>query len=107
MSEAEYRILTSLGGGKWYDLNHMMRVGRTFAPKLTKEEFIAIIKKHVAYGLVKSRKEGTQLISYKNELALTKKGSDALEYWKEVRYAHTDKKKLLSAEGRAQITLAK
>lgn len=107
MNETEYRVLTSLGGGAWYDLNHMMRVARVYTPKLTKDEFFTIVKKQVAYGYIKSRYDGVPLISYKNELGLTQRGSDCLEYWKEVRYARTDKKILLSEEGRAQITLAK
>lgn len=107
MNETEYRVLTSLGGGSWYDLNHMMRVARTFNKKLSKEEFAKILKKQVAYGYIRARKDGVALISYKNELGLTKKGSDALEYWKKVRYEKTNKKHLLGEEGQAMITLPK
>ncbi len=104
MCEAEYRVLTSFGGGSWYDLNHAMRVAKHFKKDLTKEEFIKILKKHVAYGYIKARKPGVYLVSYKNELGITHKGSDALEYWKRVRYERTARKRLLSREGQADIS---
>lgn len=104
MNEAEYRVLTSFGGGSWYDLNHSMRVAKHFKKDLTKEEFIRILKKQVAYGYVRAKKDGVALVSYKNELGITKKGSDALEYWKRVRYERTSRKRLLSREGQDGIT---
>lgn len=107
MNESEYRVLTSVGGGSWYDLNHMMRTARVFNKKLTEDEFKHIVHKHVAYGYIRARKDGSPLISYKNEFGITKKGSDCLEYWKRVRYDHTKNKHLLSAEGQAMITLPK
>ena len=107
MSETEYRLLTSVGGGSWYDLNHMFRTVRVFNKKITIKEFERLVRKHIAYGYIKARKDGVKLMSYKNELGITQKGSDALEYWKRVRYSHTDNKHLLSSEGQAMITLPK
>lgn len=105
MNETEYRVLTSVGGGSWYDLNHIMRVAKHFNKKLTASELEHILKKQIAYGYIRARKDGVKLMSYRNELGITKKGSDCLEYWKRVRYDHTKRKHLLSAEGQAMITL--
>ena len=107
MNETEYKVLVSLGGGYWYDLNHMMRIAKYFNKKLTVKEFERIVKKHICYGLIRAKKDGVKLLTYKNELGLTQKGSECLEYWKRVRYDHTDKKHLLGEEGQAMITLPK
>lgn len=107
MRELEYRLLTTVGGGNWYPVEHSYRIAKYHFKKLTLKEFEHILKKLVAYGLIRAHYDGIKLISYKNELGITQKGSDCMEYWKRVRYAHTDKKNYLSEEGQAMITLPK
>ena len=107
MCEAEYRILTSVGGGSWYPVDHCYRIAKYHIKKLSVKEFERLLKKLVAYGHIRAKKDGVKLVSYKNLVGITQRGSDALEYWKRIRYEHTDKKSFLSKEGQAMISLPK
>lgn len=107
MTEAEYRVLMSVGGGSWYPVDHSFRIANFYIKTLNVKDFERILKKLVAYGHIRAQKDGVKLVSYKNMIGITKRGSDALEYWKRIRYDHTDKKSLLSKEGQAMITLPK
>jgi len=103
--EDEYRVLASVAGGEWTHLTMMYFVLRRQIPGLTVDRLKDILKKLIAYNLISTQNEHLPFFNYNNKLGITKKGSDALEYYKRVRYAMTDKKIYISKEGGAMITL--
>ena len=103
--EDEYRVLSSVAGGEWTHLSMMYYVIKHNLPDITVDELKYILKRLIAYNLVSTQNEHLPPFNYNNKFGITKKGSDALEYYKRVRYYQTDKKIYLSKEGGAMITL--
>jgi hypothetical protein len=104
--EIEYRILSAFGGGKWSHCNDIYGVlHHTLGRLMTVPIFVKTLHRLLAYGLIATEKDGLPVFCYANKFGITKKGSDAMEYWKQVRYTHTDKKRYLTKEGAAMITL--
>lgn len=105
IKEHEYRVLMTFGGGAWNSLNDSYSIARFHNRAMTLEKFMHCIHKFLAYGWIRGQKEGLNVFNYKARFGITQKGSDAMEFYKDMRYHHTDKKSLLSEEGRAMITL--
>lgn len=103
--EEEYRVLTTVAGGEWTHLSMMYYVAKREIKDLTVERLKQIISKLIAYNLISAETASLPPFNYKNKLGITRKGSEALEYYKRVRYYMTDKKIYLSKEGGAMITL--
>lgn len=107
INQGLYSVLTSFGGGKWMSLAESVRVLSIRNNKFNLREYKHFIRKCLAYGWIKCQKAGLPIFAYKNMFGITQRGSDALEFYKDMRYHHTNKKCLLSPEGKAMITLPK
>lgn len=102
-----YAVLTTFGGGKWMSLTDSARVLSIKDRKFSIDNYKNLIRRCLEYGWICCQKSGLPIFAYKNMFGITKRGSDALEFFKSMRYHHTDKRCLLSKEGRAMITLPK
>lgn len=105
IKEREYRVLATFGGGNWNSLNDSYSIARVRLKKIDVKEFMRYIHKFLAYGWICGQTDGLPVFNYKSRFGITRKGSDALEYFKDMRYHHTDMKRLISKEGKAMITL--
>jgi hypothetical protein len=102
-----YTVLTTFGGGKWMSLGDSVQILSIKDKKFSIEKYKKLIRRCLEYGWIGCQKSGLPVFAYKNMFGITKRGSDALEFFKSMRYHHTDRRILLSKEGRAMITLPK
>lgn len=100
-----YKVLMTFGGGTWISLADSLRIAAHRNKGMHVEKYKKLIKKCLEYGWISTEKSGLPVFAYKNMFGITQRGSDALEFYKSMRYNHTDKKYLLTKEGRAMITL--
>ena len=100
-----YTVLATFGGGKWMSLADSARVVLLKHKNIKLHQYKQHIKRCIEYGWIRCEKPGLPTFAYKNMFGITKRGSDAMEFYKSMRYNHTDKRFLLSKEGRAMITL--
>ena len=105
IKEHEYRVLMTFGGGAWNSLNDSYSIARFHNRAMTLEKIHALYSQIPSLWLDTGPKGRAQCFYYKARFGITQKGSDAMEFYKDMRYHHTDKKSLLSEEGRAMITL--
>lgn len=105
IKELDYRVLMTFGGGAYITLNDSYSIASRHIKHLTVKEFKRLLHKLLSYGWIRGEREGMPIFTYKSRFGITRRGSDALEFYKYMRYNHTDKKNLLSEEGRAMITL--
>lgn len=105
IKECDYKVLMTFGGGGWNSLTDSYRILFVKDKRFKSQDFMRIIHKLLSYGWIRGQREGINVKNYASRFGITQKGSDALEFYKGMRYHHTDKKALLSAEGKAMITL--
>lgn len=105
INKLDYRVLMTFGGGVFNTLQESYRIARFNTREMDLNKFKAILHKLLAYGWIRGEVDGLPVFSYKSKFGITRRGSDALEFFKQMRYHHTDKKILLSKEGKAMITL--
>ena len=100
-----YKVLMTFGGGEWISLADSLNIAALHNKKMCLPYYKKLVHKCLEYGWIQSNVHGMPIFAYKNMFGITRRGSDALEFYKSMRYHHTDKRFLLSNEGKAMITL--